>query len=314
MSAKWLVPALCLAAPAFAGDVAQQRANDNALQALDNCRARLDPRVDVGIDRIRRRCPELLPALEKAPWRNLLPSTLGERREELSAQSLRALSELVRHASDAAAQRDAPSREMLDPVLAGLGEQGQQGATRWERFKRWLREKFEDRPDDNEPGWLEKWSRKIHTSEGVAQALTYAGYAMVVALALYVILQELRAAGLWRGRRAARRDTPAAEWRRRLLLADVLEAPLAERPGMLLRLLGEALARAQRLPAAEGLTAGAIVRRARLDDDEDRAALAQVARAAEAVRYARQTPAEAHLESAVADARGLLARIVKVKR
>ena len=307
MKARWLVFALCVAAPAFA----QERATDNALQVLDNCRARLDPRVDVGIDRIRRRCPDLLPALDKAPWRGLLPSTLGKRHEEISAQSLRALSELVRHAGDATPQRAAPSRALLDPVLAGLGEQGRQGATRWERFKRWLREKFEDRPDDNEPGWLEKWSRKIHTSEGVAQALTYAGYAMVVALALYVILQELRAAGLWRGSRTARRDSPAAEWRRRLMLADVLAAPLAERPGMLLRLLGEALARAQRLPAAEGLTAGAIARRARLDDDADRAALAQVARTAEELRYAPQAPAEASIEAAVAEARGLLARIVR---
>jgi hypothetical protein len=302
MRAKWLALALCLAAPACA--------DDNALQVLDNCRARLDPRVDVGIERIRRRCPELLPALEKAPWRELLPSTLGERREEISAQSLRALSELVRHAGDATPQRAAPSRELLDPVLAGLGEQGQQGATRWERFKRWLREKFEDRPDQDEPGWLEKWSRKIHTSEGVAQALTYVGYVMVVALALYVILQELRAAGLWRTSRAARR-APAAEWRRRLMLADVLAAPLAERPGMLLKLLGEALTRAQRLPAAEGLTAGAIVRRARLDDDADRAALAQVARTAEELRYAPQSPADASIESSVEAARTLLARIVR---
>jgi len=319
MSIKWLVLALCLAAPAGAEDVAQQgadvnarqRADANALQALDSCRARLDPRVDVGMERIRRRCPELLPALEKAPWRQLLPSTLGARREEISAQSLRALAELVRHAGDAATQRTAPPREMLDPVLAALGEQGQQGATRWERFKRWLRQKFEDRPDDDEAGWLEKWSRQIHTSEGVAQALTYVGYALVVALALYVILQELRAAGLWSAASRAARRAPGAEWRQRLMLADVLAAPLAERPGMLLRLLGEALARAQRLPAAEGLTASAIVRRARLEEDADRTALAQVARTADEVRYAPQPPADASIEVAVADARGLLARIAR---
>jgi hypothetical protein len=53
----------------------------------------------------------------------------------------------------------------------------------------------------------------------------------------------------------------AAEWRRRLLLADVAQAPLADRQGMLLRLK---LTRAQRLPAAEGLAASAIAV-ARLD-------------------------------------------------
>ncbi len=283
-------------------------AEDAALRAVDACRARLDARVDVGIERVRRRCPELLPALEKAPWRALLPRALGERREEISAESLRALSELVRHAKDAGSQRPAPARRILDPVLAELGEQGQQGATSWERLKRWLKQKLENRPGSDEPGWLEKWSRQLRTSEGVAQAITYVGYAMVVLLVLFVIWQELRAAGLW-SRRAARRKDPAAEWRRRLMLADVLEAPLSERPGMLLRLLGEALARAQRLPAADGLTAGAIVRQANLDADADRAALAQVARAAEQLRYAAQPPPEDAIEGSVSGARALLARL-----
>ncbi len=286
-------------------------AEDAALRAVDACRARLDARVDVGIERVRRRCPELLPALEKAPWRALLPHALGERREEISAESLRALSELVRHAQDAGSQRPAPARGILDPVLAELGEQGQQGATRWERLKRWLKQKLEDRPDGDEPGWLEKWSRQLRTSEGVARAITYIGYAMVVLLVLFVIWQELRAAGLW-SRRAARRKDPAAEWRRRLMLADVLAAPLAERPGMLLRLLGEALARAQRLPAADGLTAGAIVRQANLDADADRAALAQVARAAEALRYAAQPPPDDAIEGSVSGARELLGRLGKL--
>jgi hypothetical protein len=145
----------------------------------------------------------------------------------------------------------------------------------------------------------------------VARAITYVGYALVILLVLFVIWQELRAAGAWRGmQRAARRRDPAAEWRRRLALEDVLAAPLAERPGMLLKLLGEALARDQRLPAADGLTAAAIVRRARLDDDAERAALAQVARAAEQVRYAPQAPGDAALEGAVAEARGLLGKLV----
>lgn len=290
---------------------ASAHADDAALRAVDACRARLDARVDIGIERVRRRCPELLPALEKAPWRGLLPATLGERREEISAESLRALAQLVRHAADPGTQRTAPERKTLDPVLAALGDTGQQGVTRWERFKRWLKEKLETRPDDG-PGWLEKWARQFRTSEGVAQAITYLGYALVVLLVLFVIWQELRAAGLWGGlRRAARRRDPAAEWRRRLKLEDVFAAPLTERPGMLLKLLGEALAREQRLPAADGLTAAALVRQARLDADDDRESLSQVARAAEQVRYAEQAPADDALEGAVSRARGLLAKFTR---
>ena len=285
-------------------------AEDAALRAVDACRARLDPRADIGIERVERRCPDLIPALQKAPWRDLLPSTLGARHEEISAASLRALADLVRRAGGEGALRPAPDAEILPAVLEELGDQGQQGATRWERFKRWLEQKFEEREEKEEAGWLERWSRQFQTPEGVAQAITYLGYALVIALVLFVIVSELRAAGLFGGlRRTGSRSSPAAEWRRRLLLADVLAAPPSERPGMLLKLLGEALTRAHRLPASAGLTAAAIVRRARLDAEADRENLAQVAVTAERVRYSPQAPDEQALERAVASARRLLGRL-----
>jgi len=301
----FLVLGLCLAVQAVADDA--------ALRAVETCRARLDPRSDIGMERIKRRCPELLPALEKAPWRDLLPSTLGQRREEISAESLRRLVELVTRASDTEAKHVAPDREILGPVLAELGESGQQGATRWERFKRWLKQKFEDRENEDDAGWLEKLSRQFRTSEGVARAITYLGYALVIALVLYVIWSELRALGLLGGvRRASRRASSAAEWRRRLMLTDVFDAPLAERPGMLLRLLGEALSRAQRLPAPEGLTAAELARRARLESDADRAELARVAATAEQVRYAAQPPPEDAIENTVDRARELLGKFARL--
>ena len=153
----------------------------------------------------------------------------------------------------------------LAPVLAELGDKGQQGATRWERFKRWLKDKLENRKeDDDDEAGSRRSRRQFETSEGVAQFITYTGYGLVGVLVCFVIWTEVRAAGLFGGvQRAAARRNPAAEWRRRLLLADVAQAPLAERPGMLLRLLGEALTRAQRLPAADGLTAARDRARAR---------------------------------------------------
>ena len=113
---------------------------------------------------------------------------------------------------------------MLAPVLAELGEQGQQGATRWERFKRWLKQKFEKRQGQRRSRVGSKsWSRQFRTSEGVAQAITYLGYALVVALVLFVIWSELRAAGLLGGvrraaapRRARRRMASAAHARGRI--------------------------------------------------------------------------------------------------
>jgi len=295
---------LCLAAQAGAEDL--------ALRTLDECRARLDSHTDIGIERVQRRCPDLLPALEKAPWRGLLPKTLGQRREEISAESLRTLAYLVRRAALEAEQRKPPVQEALGPVLAELGEHGKQGVTRWERFKRWLQQRLEKRRDDG-PDLLDQLARQLRTSEGVAQLITYLGYVLVILLVLFVIWSELRALGLLGGtRRADRGGKAAAEWRRRLMLTDVFAAPLVERPGMLLKLLGEALSRAHRLPAPEGLTAAELARRARLESDGDRAGLERVAAAAERVRYAPTPPDDAAIEGAVDEARELLGRVAKL--
>jgi hypothetical protein len=282
-------------------------ADDAALRTVESCRARLDADDDIGIERIQKRCPDLLPALASAPWRDLLPNTMRERREEITAESLRALEELVRQSRDGAARRDAPTRDHLEPVLADLDDTGEQALTRWERFKRWLEDKLENRKEDEDANWLDKFARQFKTSEGIAQFITYTGYALVGALMALVIWSEVRAAGFLGGaRRVSARRNPAAEWRRRLLLADVAQAPLAERPGMLLRLLGEALTRAQRLPPAEGLTASAIAGRARLDSAEERAALRAVGATAEAVRFAAASPPDAAIEGTVVTAKALL--------
>ena len=304
---RWLgLSILVLAGGAFAAD-------DAALRVVEACRARLDPATDLGLERIQKRCPELLPALASAPWRDLLPQTLRERRDEISAESLRVLAELVRKAGSAAKLRDAPSREKLEPVLMGLGAKGQEGATRWDRFKRWLKEKLENRKDDDEASALEKWSRQFQTSEGIAQAITYAGYVMVGVLMLFVIWSELRAAGLLgRTRHGRGAEGAATQWRRRLMQSDISAAPLADRPGMLLRLLGEALTRAERLPAADGLTAATIVRRASLDSEQERAALAQIATTADTVRYGSNPPPEEQLEGTVNSAKALLERFARL--
>ena len=302
----------CIAGLLLAVAGGASAADDPALRVVDACRARLDARTDIGIERISKRCPDLLPAIAGAPWHALVPSTLRERREELSADSLRALAELIRGAGVAAAPRTGPDLAQLAPVLAELGEHGQEGVTRWERFKRWLKDLRKGRKDGEE-GWLTRWSRELSTSEGVARIVSYIGYGLLAALAFFVIGSELRAAGLFNARRrAAARNSPEAQWRRRLMLEDVSAAPLAERPGMLLRLLGEALTRAHRLPAADGLTAGAIARRAQLDAETDRGELSRVAAMSDQIRYAGRTPADGELEGTVTMARALLTKFARL--
>jgi hypothetical protein len=283
--------------------------DDPALAVVEACRARLDPALDIGVERVARRCPELLPALERAPWHALLPLAMRERREDLSAAGLAALAELVREARSPRVQREAPDRGELEPILLGLELKPEDGPSRWERLKKWLRERFEKNKEGEESGWLDELLLQIRTSEGFARALTWLGYGLVIGLAGYVIWGELRAAGVFGGRSgdvAAARD---AAWRRRLSLRDLGSVPLADRPGLLLKLLGEALARARRLPAPEGLTASGIATRAELESEAERASLARVALCADRVRYAGDAPDESELTAAVESARELLHRV-----
>lgn len=299
---------LCLAGAALGAD-------DAALRALDACRARLDARTDIGFERIDQRCPGLLAEMQRAPWSGLLPPGLAQRRDDISAESLRELAELVRATQAAAPAGRAPDIAGVAPVLDALGAQGQEGATRWERFRRWLQEKLERRraaEGEDEESWIDELGRKLRTSEGLAEIITRIGYGLMGLLVLLVIWSELRAAGLLGGtRRDAGPGDPRSAWRRRLQLSDVAAAPLAERPGLLLRLLGDSLSRARRLPAPDGLTATAIAGQARLDDEADRGDLRSLADAADAVRYGTQTPPPERIESTTQRAQALLARLLK---
>jgi hypothetical protein len=91
-------------------------ADDAALRIVEECSARLDARTDVGIDRIQKRCPELMTALASAEWRDLLPPTLRERRDEISAQSLQALVTLVRQSQEGTSRAIGSTR--CSPILA----------------------------------------------------------------------------------------------------------------------------------------------------------------------------------------------------
>jgi hypothetical protein len=66
------------------------------------------------------------------------------------------------------------------------------------------------------------------------------------------------------------------------------------------------------LPAADGLTAAAIARRAQLDADADRAELARVAAAADEIRYAERVPPSSALEATVEAAKALLAKFARL--
>jgi hypothetical protein len=161
---------------------------------------------------------------------------------------------------------------------------------------------------ENSGDWFERLLGREPLSARVMAGITYAALALVVVLAVLIVVNELRAAGLFRRRtrptsRPLPADTPEASaltWR------EIEQAPQAERPALLLRLVIERLGHTGRLPAAASLTVGELEARAALPDPEDRARLGELARAAERVRFAASPAPPAVVERALASGRTLL--------
>src|SRR3954465_389310 len=135
-----LLALLLIAAFAGARDATAANASDaDAVAVVGACIARLDPQIDVGYERIARRCPDLAPTLERSGWAAWLPQGWKESRNDLSAGSLKELQALVTRELASQPTTSAPRVQRLEEILADLGATGQERSGAWTRFKKWLR-------------------------------------------------------------------------------------------------------------------------------------------------------------------------------
>ncbi|HEU4625278.1 MAG TPA: hypothetical protein VFS52_10970 [Steroidobacteraceae bacterium] len=308
-----LLAALLLVA-AFASASAARAADDvgegDAAAVLDACIARLDAQIDVGYERIARRCPDLAPALERSGWAAWLPQGWKESRNDLSAGSLRELKALVTRELATQPTTATPRVEHLKDILADLGATGQQRSGAWTRFKKWLRSLFERAGQQDRGGWLSMVAR-MGLSDAVMEVITYVALGLVVALAGFIVFNELRLAGLLGRRRGAGesegRDGPGG--RPRVTWSDIERAPLLDRPRLMLELIAAKLTALGRLPPAGALTARELVRAADLSEPAYRERLSELALTAERAVYAPGGVSPAMAETAVTRAHELLAAL-----
>src|SRR5215213_2442594 len=153
----------------------------DALAAIDACVAKLDAELDVGYERIARRCPRLARTLERSGWSQWLPRGWTEARNELSAGSLIELRTLV-------------ARE--------LGAAAHQRDSLWSRFRAWLRMTVARNKPAEPRGWLDDLA-STGRSQVIIDRITYITLGLVVVLASVIVTGEMRAAGLLRRRRRA---------------------------------------------------------------------------------------------------------------
>jgi len=287
-----------------------------ARKAIDDCTPRLDAQDDVGFDSIAARCPGLAQALEQSGVEQWLPQGWKETRNNLSVGSLTELRSLVERELATHVIARKPRAEKLGEVLAGLGDQRAAGNGTWMRFKRWLRELMERHDREDREGWFDRMVHKVGLSDAITEIVTYVSLGAMVVLALIVVLNELRAAGLL-GRRARavvdEDDANLAGMRPVPTLGEIERAAPLERPRMLLELIAAKLTAKRRLPPAGAMTVRELSRSVNLDVAQDRARLATLATTTERARYAESgVPADA-LDSAYTDGRELLDSVEKLR-
>jgi hypothetical protein len=287
----------------------------DALAALDACAAQLDPELDLGYERIAARCPDLTALLEHSPWAAWLPADWKEPRNQLSASSLRNLHDtLVRESLAARAGAAAAGTRALHPerVRAVLErvmrpERAEEGW--WARLKRWLREALTPAPQDD-GHWWRRLLGDVPMDRAMLRVIAGLAIALLVILAIAVVMNELRVAGLLR-RPPRSPQLPGAgrAARGRPTLSDVDDAEPGAQPALLLELIVSRLAALDRLPPARALTVRELARRAVLADEAARAHFTELAAVSERIRYGAGGVAAPLREAALRGGRELLAAL-----
>jgi hypothetical protein len=280
----------------------------DALEAIDECVARLDSELDVGYARIAARCPDLSAALGESAFAAWLPADWKRPDNQLSAAGLSELrAQLARESGRGDSRRPPPRTERVATVLAAVTHADAGSIGWWQRFKDWLRRILTTHAQ-TDGGWLRRWLAGIELSGTTTQLITWTALVLAVALAAGIVINELRIAGVLRGRKT-RSDARAAAARRggyAEALAEIEHAAPERQPALLLELIAARLAALQRLPPARALTARELARQARLPEESGRVPLVELVTVCERVRFSAEPVSSASLAAAVRGGRVLL--------
>ena len=283
-------------------------AQDSDASILVSC-ARDADEESVGLTDLDAECPGLEPALVDAGFAPFISETQSA---ELTSAALSDLAQLRDHYQ----QSPAMPALQIDQVAQIARELEQVKAARaltWqERLSQWVRQLF-GRHQSEGSSWLAEWLRNKSLPQKVTDAIVAGLIVLVIVLALVVLINELRAAGMLRkrgaGKAAGLADSGSMASTLRLSFADISAAPLRDQPSLLLQLVVSALVDAGRLPAARSLTHRELAPRAQFDDAAQREQFSMLAVGAERARYGRDVPAATQIEALLADGRALHAQI-----
>jgi hypothetical protein len=267
------------------------------------------PADAIGLTALEEACPGLTEALDRSGYLAYLSAPL---REELRGDQLTDLQPLAER-YDAPAGIRPLGTDSLDSILASLREAEQdRPLTLFERLKRSLRRLLE-RQGNNSSNWLSEWLRDVTIPDAVSQGIVFGAIVLVILLALAVVLNELRAAGVFRrdARDRSRDDGNRARAGAAQRMVDSLQGE-GEAPALLRLLVGTLVVRG-RLRGERALTHRELCTHARFDDDAQRATFSRIAMLAEQTVYAGTPVPPEELQSAAAAARALNERLSEAR-
>jgi hypothetical protein len=273
------------------------------LDVIQRCSDSADDE-SVGLTALEDECPGLTRALEQSGY---LPLLSTASRDGLDAYDLSDLLQVdAWYEEPAAGEVDVAT---LGAILDSLQTQEPERPLGWfERFKRWLRAMFEPRGGSSDD-WLSRWLEDADLSEVVAKVILFIALALILALTIFVIVNELRAAGVFRERRKRDDDGVAGAPATGDVAANLDALPVDRKASMLLRMLVATLVQSGRLRTERSLTHRELGARASFDNAQQRESFQRVAALAERTVYgSRDVPAE-EVEPIVEAARALDAQL-----
>jgi hypothetical protein len=275
------------------------------LKVIRDCAATA-PAEATGIKNLDAACPGLEAAILTLTIDRMLYDGWRERLNRHSLDDVATLAEPYGESKPAGG----PDAAALPDILKSMAkEQAPVARSWWDAFKDWLSTWFQSHGPDS-LSWLDRWLEGLQQSAVLLNVVLYSLIGLVVIAAGWLVLNELKAAGLLGrgGGRPAPVNAPGAAPGDSAILGFE-SMTLAERLAALLRLLVSRLMQTGRLKSERSLTHRELVTLSVFDSEAQRAVFAAVAGSAESILYgAHGVPAE-RLDSVLRDGQMLLSQL-----
>jgi hypothetical protein len=252
--------------------------NAAAKAVIADCASRLGG-VATGLAEVEGRCPGLVSALQAAGIRPLI---IASSRDRFDRQSLLWLATLLHPALTTG-----PDVSRLEPILRGLRKPVVRSSTWWQRVWDWIVKHLNGNAPNPADSWWAKFVRQIIAAPLLWASLILCALVALVVAVVVVVAREIRAGRTSKPASVAIPIAPIGPANSQLAL--LRQVPLAQRPARLFAMLISRLVSADRLPADRSLTHREVVRRAQLEESDQRRYIESLARLSEQQLYAGAT-------------------------